>query len=101
LGFTLRQVQTGIPSISRDIFRISNYGDGEVRNVLYEAASVVPAPTKKLCGVKSWGLRIAGKRDHKLAVAVARKLAEITHRMWLDGSQFCFAGALIFVNTSS
>ena len=37
-------------------------------------------------------MRIAAKRGHKRAVvAVARKLAVIMHRMWLDGSEFRFA----------
>ena len=38
------------------------------------------------------GMRVAAKRGHKRAVvAVARKLAVIMHRMWLDGSSFRFA----------
>jgi transposase len=42
--------------------------------------------------LKAWGLKLAAKRGHKRAVvAVARKLAAITHRMWLDGSEFRFA----------
>jgi transposase len=37
-------------------------------------------------------MRVAAKRGHKRAVvAVARKLAVIMHRMWLDGSSFRFA----------
>jgi len=44
--------------------------------------------------VKAWGLRLAAKRGHKRAlVAVARKLAVIMHRMWLDGSEFRFAAS--------
>lgn len=40
------------------------------------------------------GLRIAAKRGHKRAVvAVARKLAVIMHRMWLDGSEFRLSAA--------
>ena len=40
------------------------------------------------------GGRIAAKRGHKRAVvAVARKLAVVMHRMWLDGSEFRFAAA--------
>lgn len=41
---------------------------------------------------KAWGVRIAAKRGHKRAVvAVARKLAVVMHRMWIDGSVFRFA----------
>lgn len=44
--------------------------------------------------MKAWGLRLAAKRGHKGAlVAVARKLAVIMHRMWLDGSEFRFAAS--------
>jgi hypothetical protein len=40
------------------------------------------------------GLRIAAKRGRKRAVvAVARKLAVIMHRMWLDGGEFRFAAS--------
>ena len=64
-------------------------GDGEVRTVLYEAASAMLVRSKQWCSVKAWGMRIAAKRGHKRAVvAMARKLAVIMHRMWLDGSEF-------------
>jgi len=37
---------------------------------------------------------LAAKRGHKrAAVAVARKLAVIMHRMWIDGSPFRFTAA--------
>lgn len=50
--------------------------------------------SKKHCTLKSWGLRVAGKRGHKRAVvAVVRKLAVIMHRMWLDGSTLRFSAA--------
>lgn len=48
--------------------------------------------SKQWCGIKAWGVRIAAKRGHKRAVvAVARKLAVVMHRMWIDGSVFRFA----------
>lgn len=48
--------------------------------------------SKKWCAVKAWGVKIAAKRGHKRAVvAVARKLAVIMHRMWIDGSTFRFS----------
>ena len=50
--------------------------------------------SQKHCAVKAWGLRLAAKRGHKRAlVAVARKLAVIVHRMWLDGSEFRFTAS--------
>jgi hypothetical protein len=48
--------------------------------------------SKKWCAVKAWGVKIAKTRGHKRAVvAVARKLAVIMHRMWMDGSAFRFS----------
>jgi transposase len=48
--------------------------------------------SKKWCAVKAWGVKIAAKRGHKRAVvAVARKLAVIMHRMWIDDSTFRFS----------
>ncbi|MDU6243120.1 MAG: hypothetical protein E6614_29895, partial [Bradyrhizobium sp.] len=45
--------------------------------------------SKKWYGIKAWGVWIAAKRGHKRAlVAVARKLAVVMHRMWIDGSVF-------------
>jgi transposase len=39
--------------------------------------------------LKAWGIRVAkrtGLREAK--VAVARKLAVVLHRMWIDGTEF-------------
>ena len=50
--------------------------------------------SQKQCAVKAWGLRVAAKRGHKRAVvALARKLAVIMHRMWLDGTEFRFSAS--------
>ena len=39
--------------------------------------------------IEAWGMKLAKSRGHKRAViAVARKLAVILHRMWIDDSQF-------------
>jgi hypothetical protein len=44
--------------------------------------------------LKAWGMSIAKRRGHKRAiVAVARKLAIVMHRMWLDGTQFRWTNA--------
>lgn len=89
-GLTPKRIQSGT-SVDQD-GHISRRGDGEVRTVLYEAASGMITRSKKHCTLKSWGLRVAAKRGHKRAVvAVARKLAVIMHRMWLDGSAFRYS----------
>ncbi len=89
-GLTSRRIQTGT---SIDIEgHISKCGDGEARTVLYEAASAMLVRSKQWCGIKARGVRIAAKRGHERAVvAVARKLAVVMHRMWIDGSVFRFA----------
>ncbi|MFQ5974588.1 MAG: IS110 family transposase [Alphaproteobacteria bacterium] len=68
---------------------IGKCGDAMVRTALYEAANVVLTRTTRWSALKAWAMRIAKKRGLKRArVALARKLAVIMHRMWLDGSEF-------------
>ena len=69
--------------------RISKCGDAMVRTGLYEAANVLLTRVKGWCALKAWGLRLAKRAGmQKAKVAVARKLAVILHRMWVDGSEF-------------
>jgi transposase len=43
----------------------------------------------RFSALKRWGLAIAKRRGKKRAkVAVARKIAVILHRMWIDGTSF-------------
>jgi transposase len=43
----------------------------------------------RFSALKRWGLEVAKRRGNKRAkVAVARKLAVILHRMWIDGTTF-------------
>ena len=45
----------------------------------------------RFSGLKRWALEVAKRRGLKRAkVALARKLACILHRMWLDGTEFCW-----------
>lgn len=68
---------------------ITRCGDAFVREHLFEAANSLMLRTKKWCALKAWGMRIAKRSSMKNArVAVARKLAVILHRMWLDGTDF-------------
>ena len=60
-----------------------------VRTALYEAANVLLSRVTRFSALKRWGLQVAKRRGLKRAkVAVARKLAVILHRMWLDGTAF-------------
>ena len=66
--------------------RISKCGDPML---LYEAAGVLLTRVAKWSVLKAWGMRIAKRSGlRKAKVAVARKLAVILHRMWVDGTEF-------------
>ena len=69
--------------------RISKCGDAMLRSYLFEAAGVLLTRVPKWCAVKAWGRRLAKRKGlSKAKVAVARKLAVILHRMWIDGTEF-------------
>jgi hypothetical protein len=43
----------------------------------------------KWSALKAWGIRLAKRNGFsKAKVAVARKLAAILHRIWVDGTEF-------------
>jgi transposase len=59
---------------------------------LYEAANVLLTRVARWSALKAWGMRIAKRKSlSKARVAVARKLAVIMHRMWIDGTEFCWS----------
>ena len=69
--------------------RISKCGDKLLRSYLFEAANVLLTRIAKWSTLKAWGMRIAKRSGiRKAKVAVARKLAVILHRMWIDGTEF-------------
>jgi transposase len=69
--------------------RISKCGDKMLRSYLYEAANVLLTRVAKWSTLKAWGIRLAKRKGlRKAKVAVARKLAVILHRMWLDSTEF-------------
>jgi hypothetical protein len=56
---------------------------------LVEAAFIILTISKKESSLKAWGLRLAKRRGiHKAAIAVARRMSAILHRMWIDGTNF-------------
>jgi transposase len=62
--------------------------EGAVRR-LFEAANVLLTRVPKWSALKAWGIRLAKRNGlRKAKVAVARKLAVILHRMWIDGTEF-------------
>jgi len=69
--------------------RISKCGDAMLRTYLFEAANVLLTRVPKWSALKAWGIRLAKRNGlRKAKVAVARKLAVILHRMWIDGTEF-------------
>jgi hypothetical protein len=69
--------------------RISKCGDALLRCYLFEAAGVLLTRVPKWSALKAWGMRLAKRNGLKKAkMAVARKLAVILHRMWVDGTPF-------------
>jgi transposase len=85
-GLTPRRFQSGELDIEG---HISRCGDRDVRSALYVAANAMMTRSSKWSPLKAWGMQLAKKRGHRRAViAVARKLAVILHRMWIDETQF-------------
>src|SRR5258707_4262642 len=68
---------------------ISPCGDEMMRMMLYEAAQSMLVRSAKWSWLKTWAMKIARHRGIKKAiVALARRLAVIMHRMWVDGTEF-------------
>jgi transposase len=64
---------------------ISRCGDEMMRMMLYEAAQSMLVRSTKWSWLKAWAMKIARHRGMKKAiVALARGLAVIMHRMWVD-----------------
>jgi transposase len=86
LGLTPRRYQSGEADHNGGI---SKCGDPLVRAYLFEAATTLLTRVEKWSALKAWGLRVAKRSGmKKAAVAVARKMAVIMHRMWADGEKF-------------
>ena len=69
--------------------RISKCGDEMVRSALYEAANSLVVRVKAWSAPKAGAARLARRVGGKKArVALARKLAVILHRIWLEGTSF-------------
>lgn len=85
-GLTPKKYQSGELDVTGSISKV---GDRMVRTALYEAASVMLTRTVRFSALKAWAMAVAKRRGMKKArVALARKLAVILHRMWIDGTTF-------------
>ena len=85
-GLTPKRHQSGEVDRSG---HISKTGDAQVRTALFEAAHVMLLRVQRFSALKAWALRVARTRGLKRAkVALARKLAVVLHRLWVDGTEF-------------
>lgn len=86
LGLTPRRHQSGEVDWSG---RISKCGDRAVRGLLFEAASTLISRVRRFSPLKSWAVRLAGRRGFaKAAVATARKLAVLMLSLWKQETEF-------------
>jgi transposase len=89
LGLRPRQRDSGE---QQPQLRITKAGDRYLRSLLIQGAQYILGRFGPDTDLKRWGLRLAargGKNAKKRAVvAVARKLAVLMHRLWVDQSQY-------------
>jgi transposase len=86
LGLTPRRYQSGDVDVTG---HISRCGDGLLRSYLFEAATVILQRYAKASALKAWGTELAKRVGMRRAkVALARRLAVIMHRMWIDATEF-------------
>lgn len=86
LGLTPRRYQSGETD---RVGRITKVGDSDTRTALFEAANVILRPATRWSAMKAWAMRIADRQGARRAkVALARRMAVILHRMWVDEADF-------------
>ncbi len=86
VGLTPRRHQSGETDYDGGS---SKSGDAMLRTMLYEAAHTLLTQSRSSSWLKAWGMRVARRRGMRRAIiAVARRLAVILHRMWINGTDF-------------
>jgi transposase len=86
LGLTPRQFQSGQVNVYGGI---THMVDRMARAALYSAASALLNTSKSSWSLRVWGRRLVEKKGFKVAaVACARKLAVVMHRIWISGEEF-------------
>jgi transposase len=89
LGLVPRLNQSGEQDPQK---RISKAGDELMRRLLVGSAHYILGPFGPDTDLRRWGMRISargGKNAKKrAAVAVARKLAVLLHRLWVTGEVY-------------
>jgi transposase len=88
-GLTPRKYASG--EIDRN-GSITKAGDAAVREGLVQAALTLLTRVHRWSALKAWGMAVAKRRGLRRAiVAVARKLAIVMHRIWVDGTTFTWS----------
>jgi transposase len=97
-GLTPRRHQSG--EVDRD-GKVSKCGDILTRTYLFEAAGTLLSRVAKWSALKAWGTRLARRVGSKKArVALARKLAVLMHRIWVDGTEFRWSRGNTWLNAT-
>ena len=85
-GLTHRRYQSGEKD---NPGHISYAGDVDVRSALYAAANSLLISATAWSSLRAWGMRLMKAKGRRRAdVAIARKIAVVLHRIWVDGSEF-------------
>jgi transposase len=85
-GLTPRKYASGETDRNGGITRC---GDRMVRSLLCEAGTVLLCRVRSWSWLRRWGIEVAKRRGMRRAqIAVARRLAVILHRLWVDGTEF-------------
>jgi transposase len=88
VGLTPRRYASGEVDRSGGI---SKCGNGALRTLLFEASVTMLTRSGKWSRLKAWGVRLAQRTGFKpAATAMARKLAVVMHRMWVDETNFAY-----------
>jgi transposase len=91
LGLVPRVYESGE---TRYLGRITKEGDGLLRSLLVESATVLLTRVKRRSRLKDWGQRLQKEKGFgKARVAVARQLACLLYTMWVTGE--CFDPAMV------
>jgi len=89
LGLRPRQRESGM---RRPELRITKEGDEFLRWLLVQAAHYILGPFGPDTDLRRWGLRLVARggkhAKQRAAVAVARKLAVLLHRLWASGTVY-------------
>ena len=84
-GLTPSRTQSGERDVSGGITKA---GDVNLRRALCQAATVMLNRGRRNA-LRTWASRVAKRRGRKRAmVALARRMAIVMHRMWIDGTTF-------------